>query len=596
MILYHAITTYQLISVILYKNKYYKKEKSVLLLSESIVFKYPEYQKFLRYFDDIILIKITFRIYQSFKKDTKEYYENILKENNLSISDFNEIFVGGAQMNFGIYLTENKISFHYLEEAPGALSRADHLKGIDFKLDPARGQVSLRNGLYTGENEVIKTVIINKYVQLPGFDVDKKIAVHIESDINKEDYEHDDVISKDEEYDENQINFFENEDSGQSDLVLLKDYYEHFDPVEELFNISDEERTELLELFEVNIKIDIPENSLLLLTLHFANLKMMTFEEQVLLYQLFADYFCEDYNLVFKPHPDDIMYYDILFPEAQIIKEVFPSEFLPFILKKEPEVFATIASTSIFSLKNIYNKKILEFTPDYEKDFIFTHRYYIALKFINQLCNNHTVYSLGTNNEILANFLSYGEFKNDGLNITYLSDIYIDENDNTNIENVFSQIKDNSVLIIDNILKNSNVDFLECVDNIVDYMKYIDNQSVIIFLNSAQDFCFYDIFAKELWEHIIPIVVNKKAMRDDEFYSDTETEIIYLYTKNEEYKEMAKNIKIDKKLKYTGLEVAVNPYETAEQLKIKVLEGILAATEKRLLYYINKEKENNKNK
>ena len=49
-------------------------------------------------------------------------------------------------------------------------------------------------------------------------------------------------------------------------------------------------------------------------------------------------------------------------------------------------------------------------------------------------------------------------------------------------------------------------------------------------------------------------------------------------------------INYDKELHYTGVTTRVS--ETSdEQTKIAVLEGVLEATEKRLLYYINREKE-----
>ena len=45
---------------------------------------------------------------------------------------------------------------------------------------------------------------------------------------------------------------------------------------------------------------------------------------------MFVDYFLPGKNLVIKPHPDDLMYYSQIFPDAQIIREKFPSEFIPF--------------------------------------------------------------------------------------------------------------------------------------------------------------------------------------------------------------------------------------------------------------------------
>ena len=47
---------------------------------------------------------------------------------------------------------------------------------------------------------------------------------------------------------------------------------------------------------------------------------------------------------------------------------------------------------------------------------------------------------------------------------------------------------------------------------------------------------------------------------------------------------------VTKELDYTGIEISVTPM-TDEQQRIKILEGILEATEKRLLYYIERVKQ-----
>jgi len=49
---------------------------------------------------------------------------------------------------------------------------------------------------------------------------------------------------------------------------------------------------------------------------------------------------------------------------------------------------------------------------------------------------------------------------------------------------------------------------------------------------------------------------------------------------------MAEKVHFSKELTNTGIEISVKEL-TSEQRKIKALEGILEATEKRLLYYMN---------
>ena len=53
---------------------------------------------------------------------------------------------------------------------------------------------------------------------------------------------------------------------------------------------------------------------------------------------------------------------------------------------------------------------------------------------------------------------------------------------------------------------------------------------------------------------------------------------------------MAKETAIKKELPHTGIMLENRPLDSRDE-KIKMLEGILAATENRLLYYIEKEKQ-----
>ena len=67
-----------------------------------------------------------------------------------------------------------------------------------------------------------------------------------------------------------------------------------------------------------------------------------------------------------------------------------------------------------------------------------------------------------------------------------------------------------------------------------------------------------------------------------------DSEMIYLFYKGEINMETIKY-----SLKNTGIDVAISEFK-GDKLKIKVLEGLLKATEQRLMYYINAEKEREK--
>ncbi|WP_258270803.1 hypothetical protein, partial [Escherichia coli] len=69
---------------------------------------------------------------------------------------------------------------------------------------------------------------------------------------------------------------------------------EHFDLVESIRKVDEKFIKQLLYFFGLNNKIEIGKNSILMLTQHFSNLKMMSFEEQKELYLTVVDYFNKD--------------------------------------------------------------------------------------------------------------------------------------------------------------------------------------------------------------------------------------------------------------------------------------------------------------
>ena len=67
---------------------------------------------------------------------------------------------------------------------------------------------------------------------------------------------------------------------------------------------------------------------------------------------------------------------------------------------------------------------------------------------------------------------------------------------------------------------------------------------------------------------------------------ENKKEMIYLYLKGER----AYMYEIKRELPHVGMSVAAENFD-GDKMQIKLLEGMLEATEKRLLYYIGREKE-----
>lgn len=512
MILYSATNYYQLLNVFVHKMVFHQDDKCILVVSEWID-KNKLSSEICLSFYKIITIKCegeNYKYIEDLSKECKEEFNRI----EIKIEDFQDIYIGGVQHKFGCCLIYMGISFSMFEEGSGIISRPERLEEIDKNFSIINMEYCKKLGIYDGSNPLIKKIFCNFKAQIENY------------------------------YNEKATDF---------------------DVIKYFINLSTVNQNQIKNFYTEINKIEIQKGSVLLLTQSFANLKILSFEEQVLIYQTLIDYFFYNYFIIIKPHPDDLLYYNELFVNCFTIKEKFPSEFLPVMFSNQPEIIATISSSAINNLKNYFENSFFLDTR-YEKDFYATHRYYAALKLFKKVSlKNSQIATIGANEKLIKNLLCTNEFE--------LKETVIESNNKT--ENV------NRFYIIDDIETQGEFDR----NAIITLTENLPDNSSIVFINFKQDFCFYDINHKALWKYIVPICIGKKQNRDDEFYADINQEMIYFYSKNERILNMANNFEFERELTNTGMTVSVEKM-TAEQKRIKVLEGILEATEKRLLYYI----------
>ena len=77
-------------------------------------------------------------------------------------------------------------------------------------------------------------------------------------------------------------------------IEMSSERYYHFDVVEEILGLTYDEQQNVRNAFVPLDKIDIPTDATLILTQHFANLKILSFEDAALIYQLTFDYFVKN--------------------------------------------------------------------------------------------------------------------------------------------------------------------------------------------------------------------------------------------------------------------------------------------------------------
>ncbi|MGB3259840.1 hypothetical protein [Paenisporosarcina sp.] len=324
---------------------------------------------------------------------------------------------------------------------------------------------------------------------------------------------------------------------------------------------------EVLVLFGIDQKIEIEKDSTILLTQ--SPTTIIPFEEQKNLYQLVVDYFVpeSDTKLVILPHPDDLMFYNCLFPQATVITNKFPSELIPFVFNERPQ---TVMSISPTTAKNImgYFENHIKFSNDFERYFHITHRYYCALRLISMIHADYEIYEINSDKLLLKNLLNFSENQFDR-NILSV--------------NTMNEIPSKSIVIIDDFIRET---FSESKD-LCNFLKSIDSDSIVIFINSNKKYLFYDYPDKEIFKSTVPVEIHHISTIDE---TDQYSETFFVYSKRKDTRNMINQQEFEKSLRSSKKIIKVNAL-SEDQLRIKLLEGILEATEKRLEHYIKMESE-----
>ncbi len=505
MILYHAVSSYQILECIVHKVSLHKIDKAILVTREFTKNRLGSgYDLLKQIFEEII-------IYGPLRDSCIDE----IKSRGFEIKDFAELYVACAHTWFGIYLCEHSIPFVFIEDGLGAISQPEILEKVN--LDSAWIDLDLEYGLFTGENDNIKKCICNMKYQREGYHNEKA---------------------------------------------------DDFDVIEELAKLDS--RAEIISIFTdlKDYKLKDDKKNIILLTEHFANLCLLEWEEQIYLYQIIVDYYFKDANLIIKPHPDDLMYYEELLDCCDVIREKFPSELIPFIFSKKPECIATISSTGIRSISNQFEETITfnyRFSY-YEKEFYSLHRYFAAIRIYKENYEKKkALFFIGINEKIISNMKILSEYK------------VLDSLESLN------DIPTHSFIICDKL------DYMNARSKqLCKVIEQKNDSCIFLFLNTKDDYVFYDYGYKDIWKHVYPIEIGKKKRRKNNNYEIMDSEMIYLFYKGEINMETIKY-----SLKNTGIDVAISEFK-GDKLKIKVLEGLLKATEQRLMYYINAEKEREK--
>lgn len=301
MYLYHAISIYQILEVILHKNKYHKNDYCILILPDFIVNKFPEYNKIEdeKLFDEVILFPYLQIEHNrtTLMPNLEQAYQNTIQ---YSIDKFEKVYVAGVHFYFSIYLINQKIKFSCFEDAAGMIYEPYKLyKNIAYKFK-THADIANENGLIDLSNPLINEIFVNK----------------------------------------------------KSSRIKKKQYVFH---VMKELQLQRRVRKKILRLFNVE-KVQCTKNCKVILTEQFYAMGKMTKDNQKDLYKKIIEKELEDDDLflVVKPHPDDEIDYRMFSDKIYQMQRVWPAELIPYVLKGKPKELISISSTSLSNLRKYY--------------------------------------------------------------------------------------------------------------------------------------------------------------------------------------------------------------------------------------------------
>ncbi|MGM9648395.1 MAG: hypothetical protein ACI3XY_00295 [Butyricicoccaceae bacterium] len=289
----------------------------------------------------------------------------------------------------------------------------------------------------------------------------------------------------------------------------------------------------------------------LILTQHLANLGLMPLEEQHRLYTLFADVFLQDKAIVIKPHPDDIAgcYDEIFHGKATVLPFAMPSELLPFCANVVFDKAIAAYSTAVRTLGGSAKCAV-----SFDNRILSDYRHLVRYDAVSQLLRELDVHTAETD----ANELLLGELCGETC--------------------AFLPLEGSAeCCVISDRLDKTVFDKLRTVKAILQR-----ERGTVIFLNEEEQYLYFDGEDTSVFCRVRPLLLD---------YSDGSGEVIYVYSSSDEMLERVNRMNSRKELKYTGLTVDIHGISESERDKLRVLEGVLAATERRLKDYIAHAKE-----
>lgn len=363
MILYHAISIYQLLACICLQVNHHKGEQSVCILPDFIVDKYPDCKllETCRIFDKVLLFSYQ-RMPVTDSMEMVEQAGDSLCSQILpwDVADFEKIYCGGTHFPFASYLVTKQVHFNYLEDASGIFLNIDEFRQAHFKKHTTMYKLTEKNGLYDGSCPYVK---------------------HIYADVPPS--------------------------MTEENPKLIP-----FNVMAELGRMSEEQLRDIRGAFGVREIDSLTYSSSTVFITDPADV-LKPLEKQILRNALTIDYYNHQENIIVKPHPDDWICHSAVLQNAVTLPRCFPMELMGHFMEDEG---AHVIAYNTAVLQNLKARDLQTFDWPYQLgEFVKVHRYYAAYGLYKEIHQqiSCTFGLLGGNRSILENWARF-----DGVKIT----------------------------------------------------------------------------------------------------------------------------------------------------------------------------------
>lgn len=285
LVLYHAVSSYQLLEVMLHRMQVHLEDRAILLLPDFIVEKYPQYKKLrtMGFFHRVYLLPYLHIPHGQETEIVQAITRHCRRILPYPLPAFSRVYVAGAHFYFSLCLIHSRIPFTFFEDGAGMLSQPERLHRALSAGFPVHAALAQKYGLYTGENPWVQNIICLKRAQTVDVSGPKYVDFSVEAALRA---------------------------------------------------LSPQARRQVVHFF-LPKPLEI-RGQAILLTQQFARLGRMTLAQQRQLYRRLGETVLQGIPLAVKVHPDDTLDYGEIFPAAQLITVPFPAELLPYVGKCQP--------------------------------------------------------------------------------------------------------------------------------------------------------------------------------------------------------------------------------------------------------------------